>query len=270
MQPVRLPDATLEASVRGSGEPVVFIQTALLADELVPIADRPELRDNYSTVVYHRRGYEGSSAVKGPGSIARDADDCVRLLAELGIERAHVIGLSYSGAIALQVAADSPECVRTVCVIEPPPVHVPSAPEFVAANEQFIEDHRRLGSAEALDRFLTRVIGPDWRRDAEQHLPGSGASIERDANTFFATDLPALLTWRFSREDARRIIQPVLYVGGTASGPWFAEVHDLILDWLPHAEDVLIPGADHSLATTHAPQVAQVIATFLQRHRLKA
>jgi hypothetical protein len=88
--------------------------------------------------------------------------------------------------------------------------------------------------------------------------------------TPFATDLPALLDWRFSGEDGRRITQPVLYLGGTASGPWFAEVRQLVLGWLPHAEDMMIPGADHSWALTHVPHVAVEIAAFLQRHRINA
>ena len=64
--------------------------------------------------------------------------------------------------------------------------------------------------------------------------------MQRDATTFFDVDLPALLAWRFGREDARRISCPVLYVGGSASGRWFAQVRDLVLDWLPQAHDVTI------------------------------
>ncbi len=122
--------------------------------------------------------------------------------------------------------------------------------------------------AAALDLFLTRLIGPGWRHDIEQHLPGGAVQAEHEAGTFFATDLPALSAWRFSAQDARHITQPVLYLGGTASGPWFAEVHRLILAWLPQAEDVMIRGAGHFLALTHAPQAASAIASFLHRHRI--
>ena len=70
-----LSDATLEVEVRGPGEPVVLIQTALTADEFC-LAGQPELQDNYRAILYHRRGYAGSSPVRGPGSIERDAHDC--------------------------------------------------------------------------------------------------------------------------------------------------------------------------------------------------
>ena len=49
----------LEVDVRGSGEPVVMIQTALFADEFAPLADHRSLRDDYQVIVYYRRGYAG-------------------------------------------------------------------------------------------------------------------------------------------------------------------------------------------------------------------
>ncbi|WP_328995882.1 alpha/beta hydrolase [Kribbella sp. NBC_01245] len=263
---VSVGDAELEVDVRGAGEPVVLIQTALTADEFLPLARHPDLGDNYQVVLYHRRGYAGSSPVEGPGSIERDAADCRQLLAALGIERAHVMGVSYSAAVALQLAATSPECVHSLCVIEPPPVHILRADEFFAANRQLLEEHRRLGPALALGRFLGRIVGPDWRRDIEQHVPGGVAQTERDAETFFATDIPALMTWRFAAEDARRISQPVLCVGGTVSGAWFEEELQVVLGWLPQAEQILIPGADHSLALTHARDLAAATNAFLRRH----
>lgn len=260
---ISLPDAVLEVEVRGSGEPVVLIQTALTADEQAPLADRLLLDGDYQVILYHRRGYAGSSAVEGPGSVERDAVDCRLLLAELGVDAAHVVGLSYSGAVALQLAVTAPDCVRSLCLVEPPPVHLT---EFRTAILELIGQSRTQGTAAALDQFMTALTGPDWRGDLERHVPGGVAQMDRDADTFFATDLPALLSWRFAKEDAEPIDRPVLYVGGTDSGPWFAASRERILEWLPQTEDVMIDGADHSLAVTHAPQLAAALTTFLRRH----
>ena len=264
---VAVPDGELEVLDVGSGEPIVFVQTALTADELMPVADDPAL-GAYRRILYHRRGYAGSSPVDGEGSIVRDAGDCVALMAGLGVDRAHVAGVSYSGAVALQLAVDAPDRVQTLVVVEPPPTHVPSADEFRAANDRLIRQRQDAGPAVALRDFMDLVVGPGWRETAEGQLPGSVAQMERDVATFFDYDLPALLSWSFSRELARLIRCPVLHIGGTESGPWFAEVRSLVLDWVPHAEDVLLEGADHSLALTHSSPVARAMADFLNRHPL--
>ena len=266
MRRVAVDGAELETEVRGTGEPLVLVPTALTADELRPLAGQPALRDHYRLVSYRRRGYGGSSPVRGPGSVARDADDCRRLLAALGIERAHVVGVSYSAAVVLHLAAEAPEVVHTLTVIESPPVVMPSADEFRAANAALVEDFRARGPLAALDSFLSRVVGPDWRRAMERHLPGAVAQMERDCATFFETDVPALGSWAFGPREAGRIRQPALCVAGGDSMPWFAEARDAVLGWLPQAEDVVLPGAGHDLAITHAEPLATVLADFLSRH----
>ena len=262
---VHIDGADLEIAVRGLGEPILFVQTALSADELLPIARQPVLGDGFQTIVYHRRGYCGSSAVAGMGSIVQDAADGAALLDSLAIEQAHVVGLSFSGAIAIQLASAAPERVRTLTLIEPPPVHVPSAAAFRAANTRLLEIRRVAGVGAALDQFLTMLVGPQWRTEVERGLPGSVAQMESDAATFFDTDIPALLEWQFTPADAGRITAPVLYVGGADSGSLFAEVRTLMLTWLPWAEDVTITGADHSLAISHPGEIAAALASFLQR-----
>jgi pimeloyl-ACP methyl ester carboxylesterase len=268
MRLVEVGGIELEVHDVGAGDPVVLVQTALTADELAPLAEHLVARGAYRAIVYHRRGYASSSPVQGPGSVVRDAADCRDLIDALGLGRVHIVGYSYSGAVGLQLAADAADHVQTLTLIEPPPVHVPSSAEFRAANARLQEVRRARGPGTALEEFLAIAIGPDWRTEVEQRLPGAAGQMQRDTTAFFDTDLPALLSWRFDAEDARRINCPVLQISGSDSGPWFAEVRDLVLAWLPQTEDVLLAGADHSLALTHTPQVADALADFLGRNAI--
>lgn len=270
MRLISVGDAYLDVDVRGSGEPVVLIQTALTADEFLPVARQPALQESYQVILYHRRGYGRSSPAEGPGSIMRDARDCQDMLDVLDIERAHVIGVSYSAAVALQLAVTAPARVHTLAVIEPPPVHIPNAEEFIAANKELLRLHRTEGTSVALDNFLTRLMGTKWRDDLEAHIPGAVRQVERDAATFFATDIPALLSWDFDADDAHHINQPTLYIGASQSGPWFEAVRKLMTEWLSPSEAVIIEGADHNLAATHPGQVARAITNFIARHPINA
>ncbi|HSO63820.1 MAG TPA: alpha/beta fold hydrolase [Ornithinibacter sp.] len=186
---VSLPDAVLAVAVRGSGEPLVLVQTALTADELLPVAQQPVL-DGFRVVLYHRRGYAGSTPAQGPGSIERDARDGEQLLAALDISRAHVVGLSSSSAIAMRLAASAPGLVHTLTLIEPPPMHSRGAREFVAER---VEQHRTRGTDSARDLLMRRIVGPDWRRDTEQHLPGADHSLARTHPVQVATAIASFL-----------------------------------------------------------------------------
>lgn len=263
---VTVGDVDLEVEVMGDGEPVVVVQTALTADELRPLAERTALSGEYQVIHYHRRGYAGSGPLLRPASVAAEAADCRALMAALDVGPAHVVGVSYSAAIALTLASTAPESVHTLTVIEPPPVHVPSSPQFLAVTARLLETFRAKGAAVALDEFMTMLVGPDWRHESERDLPGSGAAMERDAVTFFESDIPAMLSWDFGAEEAATIRCPVLYVGGSESGPWFADVRARILHLLPQAEDTTVTGAGHLLALTHPADTARLLVDHLRRH----
>ncbi|WP_167305781.1 alpha/beta fold hydrolase [Nocardioides euryhalodurans] len=266
-RPVRVGEVDLETEVWGEGEPLVVIQTALTADELRPLAEQLAGDGELEVIHYHRRGYAGSGPALRPGSIAQDAADCRFLLEALAVGPAHVVGASYSAAVALTLATRCPDVVRTLTVLEPPPSGVPSTPDFVAASTRLVESYSSRGPTVALDELMGMLAGPDWRAESERDLPGSVAAMERDAPTFFESDLPALLSWELDDADATRITCPVLYVGGGQSGPWFAEVRTRIRRLLPQTESATVAGAGHLLALSHAADTARLVLDFLRRHR---
>lgn len=267
-EPVSVGGARLEVEAIGLGEPVVVIQTALCTDELVPLTNELRRHLPCRTITYHRRGYAGSSPISGFGSTERDAADCQGVLTALGVGAAHVVGVSYSAAVALQLALSAPESVHSLTLVEPPPISGASAVEFRAANARLLQVHERCGPQAALEQFLGMLVGPEWRGRWETALPGSVAQMERDAATFFTADVPTLIEWKFGDRDAERVTAPTLCVGGTDSGPWFVEARQRVVRLL-QAEEVVIDGADHSLALNHADQAATAIAGFLRRHSIR-
>jgi len=184
----------------------------------------------------------------------------------LAIDKAHLVGGSYAGAVALQAAASHPVRVHTLTLIEPPPVHTSFRAEFADACDQMLETRRESGPEVAIDQFLTTAMSSEWQAEAEASLTGATTQMRRDALTFFDTDLPALLSWEFGPDSAATITCPVLHVGGSASGPWFAAVRALMLAWFPRAADVVVEGADHGLPLTHAGEAAVALAEFLRAH----
>jgi 3-oxoadipate enol-lactonase len=78
----------------------------------------------------------------------------------------------------------------------------------------------------------------------------------------------ALQQWSFTPEDAARLRQPVLAVIGDESEPIFHEVHSLLKRWIPRAEELVVPQANHALQYMNPPAVADGLARFFARHPL--
>lgn len=259
-------DVGLEVEVMGRGEPVLVIQTALDVDELRPLSQHLARTGEYQVFHYHRRGYAGSGPVLPPRSMADEAMDAGALVRALDVVPVHVVGASFSAAVALVLASRFPELVQTLAVVEPPPAGTDGTPEFREVARQLLENHHALGPQPALEQFMTMLVGPGWRGAAERELPGSVQAMERDAPTFFASDVPALVSWRFDATDAARVRCPVLCVGGAESSAWFTEMRGRLLDLLPQAVDASVEGAGHLAASTHVAEVAVLLRAHFRRH----
>jgi pimeloyl-ACP methyl ester carboxylesterase len=265
-----LDGAELEYEVSGTGEPVVFIHGAFVADTFRPLLAEPSLAGHYRLILYHRRGYAGSSRTSGPSSIVQQAVDCLALLRHLGVDQAHVVGHSYGGDVALQLALDTPSVVHSLALLEPGLMVGASAQTYREALASGAERYREAGAAVVVDEFL-QARWPGYHATLDRVLPGAFAQAVADAETWFERELSGQLGWRFGEAEARRISQPTLSVlGGESDALWsrFGETHRLLLGWLTHADGFVLPGATHFMQIENPRGMAEVLAAFWARHQL--
>lgn len=261
----------VEVAVQGTGEPVVFLHGVLIADAFGPLVAEPALAGCYRCIRYHRPGYLGSGRSSGPVGLAQLAADCRRLLHDLGSARAHVVGHSYGGAIALQLALDAPDVVHSLALLEPALTVGTSAQGYRDALAQNQAQFRAGAVATVVDTFLQARFGARYREFLDRVMPGAFAQAVADARTTFELELPALADWHFGAAEARRITQPVLSVLGAESDalwPRFGEAHRLLLAWLPQAEACILSGATHALQMQQPRGMAEALASFFARHPL--
>ena len=272
MERARVDGAELEFGVTGAGEPVLLIHGALIAEAYAPLCAEPALNSRYRLVRIHRRGYAGSSRVRAPFSLAEQADDCRALLRHLGIERAHVVGHSSGGVIALRLALDAPEVVHSLVLLEATLLDVPSGALLIEALGPVLEQYGAGDKEGAVDSFLRWAIGSDYRAWLDRLIPGAFQQMVADADTFFGVELPSMQEWLFTREDARRITQPVFSVLGAESAsiwPGWNEAQDRLREWLPQTEPFVLAGANHALQERDPRGAAEAIAPFLARHPMR-
>lgn len=255
----------LEYEEHGKGDPVLLIHGAFISDALSLVAREPALADRYRVIWYRRRGYGGSRPVSGPFSVAEQAADARGLLAELGVERAHVVGHSGGGVIATELALQSPKLVRCLVELEPaifPPALAEAFPRMLAPA---LEAYRAGNVSAGVDLFMNMVApADDWRGDLAKALPKGPEDADRDAAVTF-DELSGFTSWTFDSDRGRALACPVVYGWGTESGPMFEAARDHFLSLVPRAESVELPGVNHSMNTEDPALVAKVVAEYLAR-----
>jgi len=270
----------LEYEEAGSGEPVVLLHGGLLCRENEPLVREAALTDRYRVVNYHRRGFGGLKRPEGKATIADQSADCIALMDALGVERAHLVGHSLGGAIAIQVALDAPERVQSLALMEPAlmsaiaKVESAGRPEAAASQQQFIEGMQKVDAIfksgdrrGALNAFLETRAGGAFRGVLD-YLTQTGEFDQAvaDADTFLFVEMPAAFRWSFTPDDAKRIDQPVLSILGAHSPERAQKVHDILTEWVPQTESLTLENAEHALPLMDPPGIAAAIAGWLEKY----
>ena len=256
----------IEYDTTGDGEHVVFVHHGAGADWFLPLVSQSALSSRFCLIHYHRAGYAGSGPLTGPMTFGRETATFRSFLHEIGVTRAHIVGHSASGCLALQFALDAPDVVHSVAALEPALMAVPSPPDVLRALELYRSGDR----PGAVETFLRATCGPTAPAVLEREVPGALSQALSDADTFFSQELPALRQWPFGPSEASRIQQPVLAVLGEQSDVRFRQRHQLLLDWVPHIEPFVLAGAGHLLHLENPARLAKGLADFFTRHPIGA
>jgi len=80
----------------------------------------PVLAMNFRVILYDMKGHGMSEKVKHGYDLSSMTDDLSELMASLNIMKAHLVGYSYGGLVALKMAMRFPEKINKLAVIEGP------------------------------------------------------------------------------------------------------------------------------------------------------
>ncbi len=109
-------DVELAYELEGAGEPVLLLH-GLGGRGSAWLLQSAALSRAFRVVSLDLRGHGGSTVTRAPVSMATLAADVAAFCRALSLGPCHVIGHSLGGMVALQLALDSPESVRTLAVV---------------------------------------------------------------------------------------------------------------------------------------------------------
>jgi len=177
---------------RSGPDPVVFIH-GLGGDHRMWLYQVPAFCARYPTVTINLRGHGRSARPDAEWSIADMARDIVRLLRSIGVERAHLIGLSLGGLVAQQFALDYPFATASLVLVGTF-ASIPDANrDATSASLRFIEENgMAVVAAERIRNAFSDHVDPVMRdyfidRVAQNHKP-SYVRAARAAMSFASTD----------------------------------------------------------------------------------
>ena len=216
------------------------------------------LSARFRVLRYDTRGHGETTVTPGPYSMARLADDVLRILDAVGIERAHFCGLSMGGGTGIRLACHASDRFERFVFCNTVPWLGPAAAMLDRAALV-----RREGLASLVDATLQRWFTAEFAaRDP--------AAVERIRKAFLATPREGYaacceaLAGYDEREHVSRIDRPVLVIAGTYDpSPPLAAAREYA-SRIPGASFVELPTA-HLSNVGGAEQFVGVVLPYLER-----
>jgi esterase len=243
----------------GAGEPILGIHgtgssAAAWAGAVGELATRGR------TITYDRRGcFRSERPAPYVTDVHQHADDAAALIDALAAAPAIVIGRSYGGETAIDLALRYPDRVRALALLEGAPLSMSQAGAQWSA--QVAE--RVYAAAEAdmdtvAETFLREVLGDaaweSFTQPVKEMFTGNGPAIVAELR---GGDLDV------SPEQLSSIAHPTLLVAAADSPPAFAEATSALASAMPAAQVEWIDGG-HLIDPTH-PAVLGFIDDLLSR-----
>jgi pimeloyl-ACP methyl ester carboxylesterase len=225
------------------------------------------LRPSYKVVAldFHDHGSRPAGARAAGSSVANDAALVELLLASEG--GAHLVGHSYGGAVALQVATSHPHLVRSVAVFEPvlfrllvdddansPLVRAVFA--VVADMTARLAEHRPMEAARRFVEFWTSSHA--WQAMPLRRQRAIALRAATVIGHFFGL---------FGAPSPQRALaglaMPVLCLTGERTVPATRRIGELLAGLLGSGRHETLPGMGHMGPIAHAEQVNRRLLAFL-------
>ncbi|HMB50845.1 MAG TPA: alpha/beta hydrolase [Natronoarchaeum rubrum] len=224
---------------------------------------RDALAERYETIVVDNRGTGESDAPEGPYSIAEMAADVEAVLADHGVEHAHLVGASMGGMIVQRYALnhDRAASISLLCsspggdeaAAASPEVQARMVAEPEGYDEREVIRHRMApamsdGFPERNDDLIERIV--DWR-------------LEQDAGDA-AREAQLAAVGAFDASDRLGEIEvPALVAHGTADRVLPVENADLLADGLHDARLELFEDGPHLFFIEQSDAVNETLLEFL-------
>lgn len=201
-----------------------------------------QLPDHVAAFALDRPGYDGESE---PGGIEHSAQAVIAWMDAHQVERAHLVGLSFGGAVAAWIAVEHPQRVSSLLLVS------------AAANRASLYPIDRLLAAPVLGPILSvgMIVGASFVLRSPQLLR------RRTVQAFLVEQRALLREIPILESRLGRIEAPTRVVVGTADTVVSADAGRLLAAEIQGAQLVEIDGARHRLPATHAELIAQLITT---------
>ena len=253
----------------GEGEPIVFVH-GTLGDLNVFRTQAQTFATRFRVISYSRRYHPPNAPPQAQDvdALSTHVADLGALVKELKATPAHLVAHSHGAYVALALAVDHPELVRSLVLGEPPVLPLLSRTAVGEATRQsllrrVIEPARKALESGNREEGLRLFAGPGSFDNFPQSVRTELVEKQAPALRLHLTEMSALPP--LDCGDLGKLKLPTLLVTGERSSAMFLLITAELEGCLEGESHVMVPNAGHGMHGDNPTFYNQTVMAFLQR-----
>jgi 3-oxoadipate enol-lactonase len=264
--------------VQGQGEPVLLVPASWWPSDTWNVGAVPFLSQRFKTIVFDCRGTGRSGKPKDGYTVEQFSQDCIALLAHLGVSRCHAVGFALGGQVVQAMAIERPDLVATLTIAASGAGAKTLAGGPRSLSPDTAREIRDIGFERYIRNYIendTMAFNPKFYREHPEVVAALADAVWSGQNTveMFRRHEDARLTWD-TLAKAAEVKMPALILCGadddvSRRGSTPVGTAKRLAEMTPGCELFLIPNTKHMTFWDGAGGLV-ALQEFLVRHPIGA
>jgi 3-oxoadipate enol-lactonase len=253
--------------VQGKGVPLVMIQ-GFAGPHQAWFFQTSVFKKYYKVIIFDNRGIGKTDKSSEPYTIRTMAEDVIGLMGYLGIDKAHVLGLSLGGMVAQEIAISYPERVRKLVLGSTlagsegaSDVHPEMIKAFTTSESAASIDFRSI----PIEKVMYEMVSLAFNRRLYRMilLPLSKRSMKSIDPEGHFKQMSAISSYN-TLDRLHLIAAPTLVITGTGDRIISPSASEVIASRIPNAKLVLVKGGSHAFFMEMRGRFNREVLDFLR------
>jgi pimeloyl-ACP methyl ester carboxylesterase len=242
----------------GSGEPAFVFIHGWTCDRSYFKPQHDYFKPRHRVVSVDLRGHGESDKPQESYTIRKYAADVAWLIDRLGLDRPIVVGHSMGGVTALELAAEWPQDVRAIVMVDPAPLVW--SPQFIEMLTH-VADATEAGNQQPRREFINMMFLPTSAAELKSRITDDMCS----APAYVAGSAIRGLLAYDGVAQAKKVSAPTLHIAGARP----LNPPHMMAEWLPQVVNGATVGAGHFNMLEAPKQVNDMIERFVDQYVMR-
>ena len=221
---------------------------------------------DFKVVLHDFKGQLKSDKPPGPYTFKEHAEETKAILKHLKIQKAHLIGTSYGGEVAMKFAGLYPEKVESISIID-------SVSELDGIMEYLIDSWIvSAASRNGEDFFKTMVpsiYGNSFIHENKEFLEERAKAMNKIPEDYFRGQIDLYNTFKndvYMTQELKNIKCPAMIICGSEDILKRPKFSKIIHDNIKNSEYVIIPDCGHVAIFEKEEEIKSILLGFILKH----